>query len=210
MASFSFFSFCLLCSPHHPLFRLAAGHKELINDFQNAQYFGEIEVGTPGQKFNVIFDTGSSNLWIPSKTCENCGSHPTYDHDASSTYQKNGTKFNIMYGSGPVSGYLSEDSVAVADISVTDQTFAEIEDVSGLGPAYAVSLHLRITKFPFLCFFFFLLSCCSLASSTVSWVWLGPPSPWTTSSPSSRTWFSKARLRSPSSASTLATMVPVS
>jgi hypothetical protein len=34
----------------------------VINDYQNAQYYGQMTVGTPGQKSNVIFDTGSSNL----------------------------------------------------------------------------------------------------------------------------------------------------
>lgn len=39
----------------------------VLHDYQNSQYYGNIIVG--GQTFSVIFDTGSSNLWIPSKTC---------------------------------------------------------------------------------------------------------------------------------------------
>jgi len=110
----------------------------VVNDYQNAQYYGPIQMGTPGQTFQVIFDTGSSNLWVPSSQCTNCGSHPKYTSSSSSTYVKNGTDFNIMYGSGPVSGFVSQDSVTVGTVVVKDQLFAEITNVKGLGMAYSL------------------------------------------------------------------------
>ncbi|KAG7398619.1 GPN-loop GTPase 2 [Phytophthora boehmeriae] len=105
----------------------------VIRDFQNAQYYGAISIGTPPQPFSVIFDTGSSNLWVPDRKF---GSHNVYDHDKSSTYKANGTAFNIMYGSGPVSGFLSQDTLGLGGLNVEDQFFAEVNVTKGLGPAY--------------------------------------------------------------------------
>lgn len=110
-----------------------------LSDYQNAQYYGPISVGTPPQVFNVIFDTGSSNLWIPGKSCgSGCGSHPMYDSSKSSTAAANGTEFAIQYGSGPVSGFLSEDAVSTGDVALKEYTFAEINVTKGLGLAYSV------------------------------------------------------------------------
>jgi len=122
--------------PSHSVEYSLSGVPVVVNNYENSQYYGPIEVGTPGQKFEVIFDTGSSNLWIPSSTCTNCGLKPKYKSAASSTYQANGTIFDIEYGSGPVSGFLSEDTVNFGGKLLKNQVFAEINNVKGLGAAF--------------------------------------------------------------------------
>jgi len=49
------------------------------------QYYGEVEVGSPSQKFTVIFDTGSGHLLVPSGLCDSpaCSRHHRFDENAS-------------------------------------------------------------------------------------------------------------------------------
>jgi len=112
--------------------------KVIIHDYQNAQYYGEVSIGNPKKSFEVIYDTGSSNLWVPSKACSACTGKNVYDSSASSSFVQNGTKFEIMYGSGPVSGFLSYDDVSFVESVVKKAEFAEILDVTGLGMAYSM------------------------------------------------------------------------
>jgi len=123
---------------------LEKSESEVIKDYANAQYYGVIEIGTPPQSFEVIFDTGSSNLWVPKVGCSHCGlpfiSHKSkYDDTISSTYVADGEDFEIMYGSGSVKGFFSKDDVTIAqDIVVNQVEFAEITDAGGLGMAYSL------------------------------------------------------------------------
>ena len=117
---------------------------EVIKDYSNAQYYGVVHIGTPPQKFEVIYDTGSSNLWVPEVGCVHCGykffngGKSKYDPARSSTFVENDTDFAIQYGSGAVTGKFQEDSVTLAkDITVHGQEFAVIHDAKGMGIAYA-------------------------------------------------------------------------
>lgn len=120
----------------------AGGENILIRDLSNAQYYGSVQIGTPPQSFQVVFDTGSADFWVPSQQClarsTNCRQKKAYDARASSTFADvpTGAKtaFTIEYGSGPVSGNFATDTVTVAkDYVVEGQTFAMVERTMGLG-----------------------------------------------------------------------------
>ncbi|CAL5411909.1 unnamed protein product [Camellia sinensis] len=107
----------------------------VLKNYMDAQYFGEIGIGTPPQKFTVIFDTGSSNLWVPSSKCYfsvPCYFHDKYKSSLSSTYKKNGKPAEIHYGTGAISGFFSVDNVKVGDFVVKDQEFIEATREPGI------------------------------------------------------------------------------
>ncbi|KAL2253301.1 aspartic proteinase A1-like isoform X2 [Sesamum indicum] len=106
-----------------------------LENYMDAQYYGEIGIGTPPQKFTVIFDTGSSNLWVPSSKCYfslPCYVHSKYKSSQSSTYKMNGKSAAIQYGTGAISGFFSEDNVNIGHLVVKYQEFIEATSEPGL------------------------------------------------------------------------------
>ena len=110
-----------------------------VNNYEDAQYYGPVSIGTPPQNFEVVFDTGSSNLWVASSSCFSIGclTHNTYNSAKSSTYVKNGQSLVIQYGSGGVKGFLSQDTVTWGGAVVKNQVFGEI--TSEQGTSFAVA-----------------------------------------------------------------------
>lgn len=58
--------------------------------------------------------------------------HRKYDNSKSSSYHKNGTAFEIRYGSGSMKGFLSTDVLGIASANIREQTFAEATSEPGI------------------------------------------------------------------------------
>lgn len=116
-----------------------------ISNFFGMQFFLNITVGTPidrsepYQRFVVVPDTGSSNLWVPSVDCDDsCGSHPRFIYNQSSTFIPSDEPFIIAYGSGDLEGKVFTDTVQFgSNVFIKGQSGGLATHV-GLGAAYSL------------------------------------------------------------------------
>jgi saccharopepsin len=93
-------------------------------------YWGSMSLGSPPQSFKVIFDTGSGNLIVPSKTCTvpGCAPHHKYDHGSSSTSasiqnEKGEGNAEISFGTGNIAGDFFRDRLCIGDSLCIDSSF---------------------------------------------------------------------------------------
>ncbi|XDB65899.1 hypothetical protein AB1E18_019209 [Capra hircus] len=96
-----------------------------LRNIMDLVYLGNITIGTPPQKFQVVFDTGSADLWVPSDFCavQACSIHARFRHLQSSTFRPTNRTFSITYGCGTVKGIVVHDTVRIGDLVSTDQPF---------------------------------------------------------------------------------------
>ncbi|PIL33581.1 hypothetical protein GSI_04204 [Ganoderma sinense ZZ0214-1] len=120
--------------PFMPVPALARRQSESLTDENHDEYWaGNIGIGTPFQQFLVDFDTGSSDLWVPSTNCSDAqfAKKKKYDPTVSSTGVRTDKEFILRYGDGSsVSGPVWQEVIQVASITVKDQYFAPVHILS--------------------------------------------------------------------------------
>ncbi|RWS05861.1 lysosomal aspartic protease-like protein, partial [Dinothrombium tinctorium] len=104
-------------------------HTNSINDplgnMMSLQYVLELSIGTPVQRFLVLFDTGSPLLWVPSRVCTwSCVGKRKFSCKKSSTcIPVTKSQYSMTYGTGNVKGIFDLDTVTLANLSVKLQPF---------------------------------------------------------------------------------------
>ncbi|CAG8516589.1 5560_t:CDS:1 [Acaulospora morrowiae] len=76
-----------------------------------------------GQIFNVLLDTGSSDLWVSDISCSGCGNMRKYDPKRDGSFRTNNKPFDISYGKGHVQGYISSADLSLNGALIPQQVF---------------------------------------------------------------------------------------
>jgi gastricsin len=104
------------------------GADEPLTSVDAIYYIGPVEIG--GQTFQVIYDTGSNLLWVPSTSCgSKCSPHPLY----TGSYTSLNENFSVKYGSGSASGSYVTAPVTLADASLSSFKLGLASTVSFAG-----------------------------------------------------------------------------
>jgi len=98
-------------------------------------YFGDVTIGTPPQRFTVVFDTGSGNLFVPGTECSSvaCQFHRQFTEFGSTTFRPSvcGTyegkptdRMRIQFGTGFMEGKCVQDEICISGLC-TSSNFLE-------------------------------------------------------------------------------------
>ncbi|EER08406.1 cathepsin e, putative [Perkinsus marinus ATCC 50983] len=104
-----------------------------LTNFFNAEFYGNIKIGTPGQTFKVVYDTGSSTLWVPGRRCRSaaCRRHKRFVESLSTTAHlvhsmrssDDSKLFPIRYGTGNVKLQRETDKIEIDNVTMREVTF---------------------------------------------------------------------------------------
>lgn len=101
--------------------------KRMVNQGLDTNFYGSLAVGTPPYPFDVILDTGSSDMWIASSACHStCAGTGNFDSTKSSTFKNTNKSFSVTYNKGYAEGTMGQDVVQMAGFTISDQEFGVV------------------------------------------------------------------------------------
>jgi len=100
------------------------GFELYLQDQYLSIWYGEVLFGTPSQSILELFDTGSSNLWVPCVGCSNCKT-TLFDPNASLTSEDVDLPVFVKYGTGSVAGDVHKDYITFEGASRKVFTYVE-------------------------------------------------------------------------------------
>lgn len=122
------------------LFNMTTPLEDMVSEYTGVIGVGTAADGGPQFKARVVFDTGSTNLWVASVLCRefpcNGKSELFYDPSKSRTEAPwKGTSargdIDIMFGTGELKGPLHVDTYRVGPMALPEQPFAMIREMNG-------------------------------------------------------------------------------
>ncbi|CAJ1366789.1 unnamed protein product [Effrenium voratum] len=120
-------------------------------------YYGEVLVGQGKRSFQVLLDTGSSNLWLPSTSCSAvpCDLHRKYQPMRMANESEEADGLATSFATGQLVGFAVKDSFCLADLCARGSIMAAVQEsyypftampfdgILGLGPTHDASSPLR-------------------------------------------------------------------
>ncbi|KAI0031309.1 aspartic peptidase domain-containing protein, partial [Vararia minispora EC-137] len=93
-------------------------------------YTGSVSFGTPAQSFDIVLDTGSSDLWVQTTGCTNCppGSG-MLNTNQSSSIQTSSQSVSFSYGQGQAQGTMASSTVSFGGFTLNSQTFGAVTQI---------------------------------------------------------------------------------
>jgi len=100
---------------------------------RNHVFDAEITMGTPPQTFTCLIDSGTADLWIPSRQCTDCRNEHHFHAERSSTfmaahrYAMGPIPKEEHSGGGAVIGFLAQDTMHIGNVELKNQSFLIVE-----------------------------------------------------------------------------------
>ena len=101
---------------HHSLMQLHSNNyiDKDLDSFHDIQILSKLYIGSHRQAFDLIFDTGSSWVWVGTDMCKTCANPEKFFFEKSTSFKQKSSDVSMLaYVRGMVLGYDSTDQVCL-------------------------------------------------------------------------------------------------